>query len=51
MIVKISFHFKINKLIYLWVIGCLTAFKEIEAVKRNVASKVNNIIHIPTTII
>ena len=28
MIIKISFHFKINKLIYLWVIGCITAFKE-----------------------
>ena len=30
MIIKISFHFKINKVIYLWVIGCITACKEIE---------------------
>ena len=30
MIIKISFLFKINKLIYLWVTGCITAFKEIE---------------------
>ena len=27
---KKTLHCKINKLTYLWVIGCITAFKEIE---------------------
>ena len=30
MIIKISFQ--INKVIYLWVIGCITACKEIEPI-------------------